>query len=295
MKLLVGIDETRRHCAAFNLIARLQFPDPKVELVYVSPSAANIASAYTAYIAVDVEGVMEELRDGGQKLLDAAQDEACARGLVTQTVLGFGNPAQTLASVADEHKAEVVALSADPRGTLHRLLVGSVPQSLAIAAHQSVLVARGCSVKGAGPVRAVFATDHSDYANAALEKFLRWAPKGLGHVRVVTAYVTMGHEVATTGSREAVRADEIDRFVNDRVAAKTAEIAERFRADGIEADSRAVRGHPNQVIRDAMEEAGADLLILGARGHGLWDRMTLGSTALHQMMAENYSMLIVRP
>ncbi|RYG31629.1 universal stress protein, partial [bacterium] len=46
--------------------------------------------------------------------------------------------------------------------------------------------------------------------------------------------------------------------------------------------------------RTTMSETGSDLLILGARGHGLIERLLIGSLALHVVVAEPYSVMVLR-
>lgn len=37
-----------------------------------------------------------------------------------------------------------------------------------------------------------------------------------------------------------------------------------------------------------------ELLILGAQGHGFWERLTVGSVSFHQAIAESHSVLMLR-
>ena len=48
-----------------------------------------------------------------------------------------------------------------------------------------------------------------------------------------------------------------------------------------EAEFRFVRGRPNDVIRQTMHDTGADLLVMGAQGHGFIDRVLIGSYDEH--------------
>lgn len=52
-----------------------------------------------------------------------------------------------------------------------------------------------------------------------------------------------------------------------------------------------VQGHPNEVIGTVMQNRKADLLILGARWHGCWDRFLLGSVSHFQVVATPHNVL----
>jgi len=72
------------------------------------------------------------------------------------------------------------------------------------------------------------------------------------------------------------------------------QVCERLRALGAQCESRVEEAHPNEAIQNAMKETEADLLILGAQGHGFWDRLAIGSISFHQAIAEPHSVLLLR-
>jgi nucleotide-binding universal stress UspA family protein len=55
-----------------------------------------------------------------------------------------------------------------------------------------------------------------------------------------------------------------------------------------------VNASVNDAIKQTMQEFNAQLLIVGAHGHGFFERMMLGSIALHQVVAEPHSVLVLR-
>ena len=58
---------------------------------------------------------------------------------------------------------------------------------------------------------------------------------------------------------------------------------------------RVTAGKPRKAIAEAMAEAGAELLILGAKGQSQVARLALGSVSLEQAVgAHPYSVLILR-
>ena len=76
--------------------------------------------------------------------------------------------------------------------------VGSVSHALVVASTASVLVAKG-EPKGSGPLRAVFATDHSPFSALCLDRFLTLAPKGIEEIDVVSAWEIDDREAQLLG------------------------------------------------------------------------------------------------
>lgn len=55
-----------------------------------------------------------------------------------------------------------------------------------------------------------------------------------------------------------------------------------------------VEGLPIPSIREAMDETQSQLLILGAKGHGLIERISLGSVSYHFAVGERANLLLLR-
>ena len=55
-----------------------------------------------------------------------------------------------------------------------------------------------------------------------------------------------------------------------------------------------LQGRTNDVLNSVMEDSRADLLILGAHGHGFIKRLVVGSTTMHMVGNEPWNMLVIR-
>ena len=71
-------------------------------------------------------------------------------------------------------------------------------------------------------------------------------------------------------------------------------MSEKLKAIAPEVNVIVQEGESNEVIRNAMTSSGADLLIMGAQGHGFLDRLVIGSTSHHHFVAEPYPVLLLR-
>jgi nucleotide-binding universal stress UspA family protein len=192
---------------------------------------------------------------------------------------------------ADRVEARLIAVGGTHKGALRAILTGSVARALVIAAHQSVLVARG-EPDADGPIRAVFATDHSAYADRCLQQLLTLAPRGISHLTVLTCFPRDFVQPIRPRFPEFVLdpCEWIESNLRERNEQVKAELAPL----GCEIETRVFPGTAAIGIPRVMKETGAALLILGAQGHGFVDRVKLGSTSYQQVMAESYPVLVLR-
>jgi len=210
-----------------------------------------------------------------------------------------GNPAQMLMQHADGVHADLLAVNAPQDGPLLGFLNSSVARDLVIGARESVLLARGdATMKNTSshPIRAVLATDHSLYMDHCVEQLIQFCPHGLEHLTVLTAYPRVELErlqpylahlsVDLTGAME--------RDLEERNRSLVRRIADAFRPLGTCVTSQVSDKPADSAITHVMEETAADLLILGAQGHTLLERLTLGSVSFHQAMTARCSVLVLR-
>jgi nucleotide-binding universal stress UspA family protein len=292
MRILVPVDLSGCHQAVYDCLESLAFQDPQIDLISVVSVAAPTATNFEALYAAYNQEVAESLKECGESALNLARQDAEKRGLEVCTNLVYGYPAPMIAQSADALGCELIAIGADRRDAVSRFMHGSVTMNVASGAHQSLLISR-TDLHPKDRVSAVFATDHSDYANRCLDRLLSWKPN-IAHIQVLTAYEPVGHESARAGRIEAISETETGGLIEDRLREKTEAVAAKIRAAGIPANATVVRSDVHTAIQATMRDHGANLLILGAKGHALWERMLIGSTTMHQLLSEPHSLLILR-
>lgn len=290
MKAIIGIDVRGNYKPAIHLLARLKFERTEALLTHVvDPTMAFLPAAFP--VPANLEGdFLRASESAGRVALDDARVEACSRDISCHQTLRVGNPADTLSLIAEESGADMVAVNADRGSMWSTSFLGSVSRGLAIGCKASVLVAKGAVIEKR-PMRIVLATDHSTTADRWIKKFLGWKPGNISRIDVVTAYDVSNHELDIL-ERTLPNADAmIEGHLRDRNAA----LVKRLEEAGYKVEAHVGRGRINDVIRATMQDTQADLLVLGAQGHGFLERLRIGSTALHQVVAEPYPVLIVRP
>lgn len=276
MKSIVGIDREGHYKSALHLLSRLGFRDNTAELLHVLNPAVLaesglIAPSYAAALAID-----ESWASMADSLLEIAQQEAMDFGLPSTVLHQIGKPSTVLMERASEIHADLVAVGSTHKSRYGALVLGSVGRALTIGAHQSLLVAKKDHLES-GPLTVVFATDGSDYADACLRMLVRMAPKGIQRLVVVSA--------VDGSDRDRPKGEvcaHIERLVDHLIEAE------------IHADGQVVEGSPTEVIDAMMKSVNADMLVLGAQGHGFFNRLLVGSVSLQEVVATPHSVLLLR-
>jgi nucleotide-binding universal stress UspA family protein len=135
-----------------------------------------------------------------------------------------------------------------------------------------------------GP-RVVAAVDGSAGSRAALQFALQDAARRGVPVEAVIAFRAPDYWMDFNG----VGAAEEERLLRtlrsqheERAQAVVQEVTRELPGPGVEVHVRAVMGTPSEVL--IRESQGADLLVVGSRGHGGFHNMLLGSTSIHCTM-----------
>jgi nucleotide-binding universal stress UspA family protein len=290
MRAVVGVDLSGSISAA-HLLTRCKFDPAEIRLVHVVESIFPDGSFPPFGPNHAVTEMIYVREEEGKKALDRAKE---ALGNGAEAEIRRGDPARELMTYADEADADLIAIHSEAKGTYGDLFFGSVAKGLVQAADQSLLVAKGESAAD-GPLQVVFATDHSEYAARSLDLLLSWAPKGWGKVWVVTANETAPAVAALLVHDLPHLVDEAPIWIREKLEELNRKTVERFVRAGIPAEGVVIDAHPNDAMRTVMMDTGADLLAMGAQGHGFLARLRMGSKSFHQVVSEKYSVLVLRP
>ncbi len=142
-----------------------------------------------------------------------------------------------------------------------------------------------------GTPRIVAGVDGSPSSRAALRWAVRQARLTGGTVDAVIAWqipmMLQNYSWAPIGVEESA---DFAADARKRIDAAVSEEVEPGDADLVR--TRVVHGHPAQVLLDAAD--GADLLVLGGRGHGSFAGALLGSVGQHCVQHARCPVVIVR-
>ena len=202
-----------------------------------------------------------------------------------------GDPREEIVRMADAWPADLVVLGARGLRPLQRALLGSVSTAVVHHVHCPVLVVRG---RRRGLRTIVLGVDGSpDSLGAAgflgslpLDPGLRVTLLGV----VVPPPVLPAAELAT-GPLFLDKAltqweGEVERAL-DRIGAT-------FKAEGVVIERRVLIGQAGEEIVSTANAVGADLVVVGARGHGAFKRLLLGSVSEYVLHHAECPVLVVR-
>ena len=143
----------------------------------------------------------------------------------------------------------------------------------------------------AGSTKIVVGVDGSASSRAALRWAVRQAVLTDGMVDAVTAWHVPVSPYGYTWAPISV--DESDHLEEDARKALDAAISEEVDpADRHRVTAQVINGHPADVLLKAA--AGADLLLVGSRGHGAFADALLGSVGQHCVHHAHRPVLIMR-
>lgn len=146
-------------------------------------------------------------------------------------------------------------------------------------------------------MKILLAVDGSAYSDAALEEVLRRQWPAHSEVRVITAFQLP----AVVGMEPWVPApqyfEQIEGSVREAAEGAKGRALARLREIGdqaLEISGDAIQGPAAQVIVEEAERWGADLIVMGSRGLGAWNRLLLGSVSSAVVHHAKCSVEIVR-
>lgn len=295
MRVIVGVTEPDHGRCELELVAALAFPQPAIELVNVVESMDIIGVPDTTGVPSSFAYTYTSMmKDQGKTALTDAENHARRLGFQQVTSQQrLGSTANELLNHADSVGADLMTVAAQRSSTLESVLLGSTARKLVTSARQSVLVARPGAVR-TWSGRAILALDASDQAAAVVAVLRRLAPTGIKELRLLTAITPKDLSAIRQFAAGAPAGDVVD--VEATLARRNETFAGALSGLSCRVTSDVVVDDVRPALRRAMSaNGGADLLILGAQGHGFVHRLTVGSTSLHEAVHGVYPVLVLRP
>lgn len=291
MRVLIATDFSSHAEDALALVAGLQIPvGSAVRIVHVvEPFPAINAFAPTSMITL-AENEREITAELDRKIA-VFRD----RGLVVQTALVIGRPADMIVDEAQRFHADLVVVGSRGRRRMVATLLGSVSAEVVDRAPCPVLVARGRAL-----TRLVLAEDGSETAAAGADLVtsvpaLRALPVHVVSVVDAPFPFTAANSDAGPSMHAAIQAyydslpslrEGTSRIANDRSA--------KLSAAGVEATAEMREGDAADELIAAAAASHADGIVIGSHGRTGVSRLFLGSVARTVLFNAPCSVLIVR-
>jgi len=275
-RILVGIDGGEGGRAAIRYAAARR-DGAELWLVHV----VDLAVATGVFYPYGYAGLADQVREAGETVLDRAEKlaaELVGADHVTTTLRDGGVVAELVHAAVD---ARMVVLGDERRHGLSRLVTGSVTGRVASRAPVPVVVVPTEWSPGEDTQRVVVAVADLDASAELVAHALGEAADRGGELVVVHAWElpAVFYDTTLAHDQAAWEADARHRLMQtlDRARQMAAH------AVGTETWIQIRQGQPAQVVAD--ESKGADLLVIGRRGHAFPLRR-LGGTG-HALLRES--------
>jgi nucleotide-binding universal stress UspA family protein len=222
---------------------------------------------------------------------DVLTERRAAKDVPVHIVVVSGGAAEHLVRQAED--ADLLVVGSRGRGAVRSTVLGSVALYCVTHARGAVVVVHPRASAALPPPRVVVGIDGSESSGAVLGRALVEAGRIGGEVTLVAAYSVASYwsdayDVVVPPVeelREEVRARG-EQLVSDALGALPADGAPTVHVLPVEGPAGEV------LVREA---EGAELLVVGGRGHGALRGVLLGSVALHCVIHGPCPVMVVRP
>lgn len=261
--------------------------DARLLLVHVTVDAHGLLKHNETILDVDALQ-QENTRYAEQALGDLIND----LDMPCKCIVSKGSPADEISRLASEHRADVVVTATHGRSGFKRLLIGSVTEKLMKTLPCPLLTLHPPEHDVSPPARfemrlnqilvgCDFSPD-SDLAVAYAINLARTfhADIHLCHVIQPSFYKI---DIQDTNALRSRLENQLAKMVPDTIG------------DGCSAEVALLDGAPYLALMDYAKERDMDLIVLGIRGHTLWEKLLVGSTTDRLIRHAPFPVLAVRP
>jgi nucleotide-binding universal stress UspA family protein len=251
----------------------------RVKVVHVLPHPANTGGS--EFLSLRLSPSPEQ-RERAEADMREFVELALGSGVDVTTEIRDGQPWREILAAARELPADLVALGTHGRSGFERFLLGSVTEKLlALLPCPTLTVCheeRRTWEKPSLVKRLLCATDFSPAAVGAVAMALTLAEKTRAEVtlvQVIDGLPERGEHIHYAVPEIA----PLRKVLEEEAAPRLRAAAPDFLPNGLKVAKRMVTGRAHEKILEIAAEERADLIVLGARGHGLLGRLLFGSTS----------------
>jgi nucleotide-binding universal stress UspA family protein len=296
MKILFATDGSDGARKAGRLLATLSLPvATRVSALSAAPEPAWLTPSPLGPRGTVYPWLVDLFREEERAARCAAEETVAPlreRDVEVIIYVRRQRPAEAILQQAEADRSDLIVVGSRGKGTMERLLIGSVSERVARYAPCSVLVARDEAIH-----RVLVAVDGSESSEHALDAILRLPLSPHVEVRVehIVPADTPGRIGSTPGGDLEMAIEEYDRNCHaDHGQDVIRQAVERLGAAGRAAISDVRRGSPAEELIAAAREWRADLLVVGSENRSVLGRLFLGSVSSRVLSHAPCSVLVGR-
>jgi nucleotide-binding universal stress UspA family protein len=266
MKVLLAVDGSTSSDRAASLVANLAWPmGSSIEVVTVYPGTATIFDMPGVVMSGDV---IQETEDAmaaeAKRIVIKVARRIAAPDLTVQTQVVRGRAATALLDQVSEFKADLVVLGNRGRGPFESAVLGSVSAEVVDHSPVPVLVARRDHI-----ARILLGEDGSRSAAAAADIVRRWSALHGSPIRILSvADVDPQWNPWLRGAEMRAAQAVSTASMHDHQEALSRSTAATLEKAGLVAEGVVEDGNPAHRLVEAAVNWDADLIVVGAHGHG---------------------------
>jgi nucleotide-binding universal stress UspA family protein len=282
MRVLLATDGSEEAKAATVWLQTFPLPrSSRIRVLAVAPRPPALPADER------VRAVHNQVLDRARAIVREARDTLAGRWPDIELEVGEGDPREAIVRAAET--ADLVVVGARGLTVLKRVWLGSVSSAVAGHVQCPVLVVKG---RPRGLHTALLAVDGSPDARRAAT-FLAALPLARGlRLRLLSVV----EPPAFIGAPEMGAVPPIEQALRDGQAEAEQllqQVASEFK-ERTAVESRVVVGRAGERIVAAANDAAAELVVVGARGLGTFQRLLLGSVSEYVLQHAECPVLIVR-
>jgi nucleotide-binding universal stress UspA family protein len=236
------------------------------------------------------QGIDEEMRKFLEPLREARVDH--------EHEVREGEPWREIVAAAAEMDANLAVLGTHGRGGLDHLFLGSVAEKLIrrlpcpvwTVSHEEGRISSAPGLLG----RILCATDFSEMSAEALRVALAFAEKHNAGLTLLHVIEDLS-DLSAAAHRSLFDIDVLRQTIERRGMERLRRIVDEASVPGVRIEPRAVLGRAYEEILRAGAEEKADLIVIGAQGHGFFEHLLSGSNAQQVIRRATCPVLTVRP
>ncbi len=295
MRVIVAVDGSIEADRALDLAAGLGLPaDTRFRVVSVidqGPVEPDVA--WQKYVVGSPHGPDTRYPHLMTALETARLNLETAGYTGVDSILLDGRPAKAIIDEARDYDADLIVVGHRGRGAIASTLLGSTSAEVVERAPCPVLIVREPHLRSV-----VLAVDGMDSSRQAVEVVARWPI--FEHLPITVVSVADVRIPITVEVQPGLYEQIMQSYVEsvDQARIENATFAQHAADQLTEAGRTATvdvrEGAPAASIVEAAKAGGADLIVMGTRGHTGLVRIALGSTARSVMLHAPCSVLVVR-
>ncbi len=288
LKILLCTDGSDQALSAARLAADLACRvNGHVDLVHVlDPIIAAGPSGFIPEAGMSTEITLRYAQEGQEAVLRDVGQILEQAHVPYRSFAELGHPVDRIQQIAEQEKSDLIVIGSRGLSAWPALLLGSVSEGVAQHAPCPVLIVRG---QPPGFRQIVMATDGSQGAGRAVHAGMELAKDYHADVSVLHIFQPLA---AYPGiSREGLDPAVYAARVKEAIARQLDPIA---REAGVSYRLCQEEGHPAETLIGFAEKQKADLIVVGSRGLGGFQRLLLGSVSTSVLHHAHCSVLVVR-